>query len=261
MDFSEQVTDGWEALWSLAEDFREQISDGETEAHPDFLLWMLRRSSDNLKANLARAIYVTLLETTLRCDETADAAGLLLDLGGERAIDRTDYFDNYTILQQQLVTLDQNLGIVLSRGPDLHLSSCDLDYSQQQESSTSLAMYSSCAFTFWRSGLCTLRIDTKDFIEKELERSPLVDAGWKADTLLALFEYDLEQAYRPIRVKYCHSCGTRNYGVRIQPFWRHLLERVRLGIGTDMSSEIGPKAGGTLESNTNRSLKVQGTIA
>ena len=27
-----------------------------------------------------------------------------------------------------------------------------------------------------------------------------------------------------------------------------------------MSSEIGPKAGGTLDNNTNRSLKVQGTI-
>ena len=88
----------------------------------------------------------------------------------------------------------------------------------------------------------------------------MVDAGWKADTLLALFQYDFEQAYRPIGVKYCHSCGTRNYGIRVQPFWRHLLERVRLGIGTDMSSEIGPKAGGTLDNNTNRSLKVQGTI-
>ena len=108
--------------------------------------------------------------------------------------------------------------------------------------------------------MCALRIDTKDFIEQELERSPLVDAGWKADTLLAFFQYDFEQAYRSIGVKYCHSCGTRNYGIRVQPFWRHLLEKVRLGIGTDMSSEIGPKAGGTLDNNTNRSLKVQGTI-
>ena len=114
----------------------------QTEAQPDFLLWMLRRSSDNLKANLGRAISVTLLETTLRCERTADAAGLLLDLGGKRAIDKTDYFDKYTILQQEIVTLDQNLGTVLSRGPDLHLTSCELDYSPQQESPTSLAMYS-----------------------------------------------------------------------------------------------------------------------
>ena len=108
--------------------------------------------------------------------------------------------------------------------------------------------------------MCALRIDTKDFIEQELERRPLVDAGWKADTLLALFECDFEHAYRPIGVKYCHSCGTCNYGIRVQPFWRHLLERVRLGIGTDMSSEIGPKAGGTLDKNTDRSPKVQGNI-
>ena len=149
---------------------------------------------------------------------------------------------------------------MLSRGPDLHLTRCELDYNPQQESPTSLAMYSSCAFTFWRSGLCDLRIDTKAFIEQELERSSLVDWGWKADALLTVFEYDFEQAYCPIGVKYCHSCGTRNYGMRVQPFCRHLLERVRLGIGTDMSSEIGPKAGGTLDNNTNRSLKVQGTI-
>ena len=212
MNFSD---DGWETLWSLGADSRGLLSDGETEAHPDLLLWMLRRSSDELKANLDRVIYVTLLETTLRRDETSDAAGLLLDLGGERAIDRTDYFDNYTILQQQIVTLDQNLGTMPSGGPDLHLTSCELDYSPQQELLTSLAMYSSCAFTFWRSGLCALRIDIKDFIEQELEQSPLVDASWKADTLLALFEYDFEQAYRPIGVKYCDSCGTHNYGIRV----------------------------------------------
>ena len=87
MKFSERFADGWKTLWSLAADSRELLSDGETEAHPNFLLWMLRWSSDDLKANLGRAIYVTLLETTLRYDETADAAGLPLDLGGERAID------------------------------------------------------------------------------------------------------------------------------------------------------------------------------
>lgn len=149
-----------------------------------------------------------MLETTLRRDETADAAGLLLDLSGEGAIDRTDYLDKYTIVQQQTVTFDQNLGAVLSTGPDLHLTSRDLDYSPQQKPPTSLAMESSCIFTIWRSGLCALRIDTKDFIEQELERGPLLDAGWKADTLLALFEYDFEQAYRSIGVKYCVSCGT-----------------------------------------------------
>ena len=37
------------------------------------------------------------------------------------------------------------------------------------------------------------------------------------------------------------------------------LKGVKLGVGTDMSSEIRPKAGGTLN-NTNRCLKDQGTI-
>lgn len=52
MKFSEPFADGWETLWSLAADSRELLLDGETEAHPDLLLWMLRRSSDDLKANL-----------------------------------------------------------------------------------------------------------------------------------------------------------------------------------------------------------------
>ena len=69
------------------------------------------------------------------------------------------------------------MSIVLSKGLDIHRLDLDYYYSPQEETPTSLAMYSEFAFAHWQYGLNTIKVDLKMFTEEELKKKPLC-ARW-----------------------------------------------------------------------------------
>ena len=234
MDFSEEDGDGWEVLLRLS---RCSINmSGDIDAKSALLLWMLRLSSFELKTYSNERSYVRLMAYTLPVEpELNKAAELLLNIGGDGAINLASRTSGYTILHNYTAwgMWEAALGAVLARGPDLHRLGSDAYYTPQVESPTSLAMYSSRAFWYWVRALANFKMDFEEFIGKELEQSPLARAGWEKETLLSLFIYgfgsDLYRRYLPN----CSDCTRYLYGVKIQPYWQHLLERIKQRLDPD----------------------------
>lgn len=243
MDFGEDG-DGWNVLMSLCS---RVYSGGRTVDVAKILLWMLRLSSSEMKTNFIEKTCAQMLYFTLRPDpELVEASDLILRLGGHGIIDTNiDGEDRYPILHQRLVHIVEEdfLSLILARGPNLHRRCFDEYYTPYDETPTSLAMYSSWAFASWLHGLASIGVDTERFIDQELEQNPEVHAGWEKETLLHLFEYgDRPDLPRAGKAWTCSDC-VLYCKVRVQPYWRHLLERIKKKMHPENlirpSSEVG----------------------
>lgn len=227
MDFGEDG-DGWNVLVSLCSG---AYSGGRTVVEAKILLWMLRLSSSEMKTNFIEKTCAQMLYYTLYPNpELVEASDLILRLGGHGIFDTNiDDEYGYPILHQRLVYIIEEdfLSVVLARGPNFHRRCFSPLYTPYEETPTSLAMYSSWTFTIWLRGLVSIGVDTERFIDQELERNPEVHAGWEKGTLLYLFEYgdrpDLHAGDEDWNCSDCH----RGCGVRVQPYWRHFLERIK----------------------------------
>lgn len=242
MDFSDENGDGWEVLANLCENATE--THGECDAKESLLLWMLRQSSFELKTYFIRGRLEHILDWTLCFSDRSEASDLLLNLGGAETINTGVHSrDGYTVLHYS-VAYAYPVSKLLAKGPDLHRRGFDYDYTPQEESPTSLAMYSSCAFTKWLRGLVTIKVKFEEFIDEELERNPLVHTGWEKETLHDLFAYH----HRPdldVEGYYCSDCTKCIFEIEVQPHWRHMLERIKQRIDPDgpgqTDSQVGEK--------------------
>ena len=238
MDFLDADAVGWWVLRDLC-DGANELS-GETEAKSALLLWMLKLSTSDLRAYYIRSRFASLLDWTLHPEPSLEqACNLLLMLGDADVIDARDAIDGYNALHSRLAnaTTPEHISKVLARGPNLHLQGFDQCYTPEKESPMSLAMYSSWAFAYWLHGLIGIEVDLSTFIDQELESNALVHPGWGQETMRDLFDYRgrTDLFFRDLRA--CSDCRDRDIeSVRIQPYWRHLLERMKQGIDPDNPS-------------------------
>lgn len=244
MDFLDKDGDGWQILWTLC---RNTYSLGEErQATIALLIRMLRLSSFDLKTYFVRERVTKMLNYTLRPDPgLEEASNLLLNLGGAEIIDTALWSsDGYTILHETVaLAIEGQISTVLARGPDLHPLGFDYDYTPQEESPTSLAMYSSWAFMDWLRGLVTIEVDFEEFLNQELERNSLVHAGWEKETLRALFAYRHRPDLNFRKVWTCSDCSEVYCRVTVQPYWRHLLERIKQRIDPDSPAQADSQDG------------------
>lgn len=235
MDFLGEDGDGWRILKNLCIGASNGWQDVNVNVEAKILLWMLRLSSSEMKANFIEKNCAQMLYFTLHPDpELVEASDLILRLGGHGIIDTTiGNGDGYTILHRRLVhsLLNDSLSALLARGPNLHRRCFVEFYTPYDETPTSLAMYSSWAFTSWLHELASIGVDTGRFIDQELEQNPEVHDGWEKETLLHLFEYgdrpDLDRAGKDAGKDWICSHGKSTTVVSVQPYWRHLLERIK----------------------------------
>ena len=234
MDFLDADGNGWLVLSRLYEGV--SCIGGETEAQSALLLWMLKLLTYELKAYYIRSKVASLLDCTL-CPFPGlePASNLLLKLGDAKIIDAQDGIDGYTVLHTRLAyALDpRDVGLVLSKGPNLHLLGFDDHYTLETESPMSLAMYSSWAFADWLHGLVAIGVDLGTFVDQELKNNALIHHGWEQETLHDIFDYPArpDLCFRDLRS--CADCGMSTSIVRVQPYWRHLLERIKQRIDPD----------------------------
>ncbi|KAL9626781.1 MAG: hypothetical protein Q9164_007795, partial [Protoblastenia rupestris] len=158
-----------------------------------------------------------------------EAYDLLLEMGGAEVIDAPiSDTDGFTLLHESVAyAIKGQVGLTLSKGPDLYPLSFGYFFTPQKETPTSLAMYSSWAFTDWLDGLIAIKVDLEEFIEQELERTYVVHAGWNKQTLLDLFALDYAPDLVLRGVYVCSDCTRRFSTIRVQPSWRHLLEQIK----------------------------------
>lgn len=267
MDFLDENGNGWKVLDCLCSNSKE--THGETEAKIALLLWMLKLLSFELKTYLVEHQFTSMLFWVLNPHPgLEEASDLLLNLGGAECIDAISPFeDGYTVLQRSIAFAveRERISAILSKGPDFHRLGLDNDYTPQEETPTSLAMYSEWAFSDWLHGLGTINVNLEIFTEQELERNHVVHVGWEKDTLLDLFVYDYGP-YLDLRHSWdCRDCTERIWYVKVQPYWRHLLERIKRGLDPDTPAQEDSEAretenadlGGIVEAASSSSDPVQ----
>lgn len=229
MDFFEADGDGWEVLEHLCESACELH--GCPDAKCSLLLWMLRLSSFELKTNIIEERYADMLDWVLgKQPELAEASDLLLDLGGRGIINTVPrHSTGYTILHKRIVLVysESDLSVVVARGPNLHGLVFDTSKTPFEESPTSLAMYSSLAFTYWLRALIDNGVDLETFIDQELQQNLEVHPGWEKETLLDLFKYGDRPDLHVRKALFCSDCDKSLDPVGVQPYWRHLLTGIR----------------------------------
>ena len=226
MDFSEEDGDGWEVMKGLS-----TASDGYVAAK--VLIWMLRLLNFELKTNFVERHFAHMLSSMLLYasnPEKFEASDLLLNLGGHRIINALEGVTHgYAVLHEAMIYTmgEDNVSALAARGPDLHLRAFDTFYTPFEESPTSLAMYSSNKFSHWLRALADVDVDLEKFIDQELELNPEVHAGWEKETLLELFAHDNRPDLDHRRVWTCSDCLWNYFPFGVQPYWRHLLERIK----------------------------------
>ena len=244
LDFSEEDGDGWNVVDLICE--CTGTSNGDRDAKVAFVLWTLRLLSPEFKTCFSRDQYAQLLWIFLYKDfELEEAIDLLLDLVGTDVVNTPVFSPGTFTLLHWYILYDLRTGQVnraLVKGLDLHRLGFEDVITPQNESPTSLAMYSSWTFLNWVRRLATAEVDYEKFIEQELERNSLVHPGWDKQTLLYLFTCNPRSDLEFRDDRYCSDCG-RMDSFQVQPYWRHFLERIKQGIDPDdpalAKSEVG----------------------
>ena len=266
MDFSDLETGGWLVLYELCNNIA--YTWGETKAKEALLLWMLKLLTYELRANYIRTEFSWLLNCTLYSLEPA--ANLLLKLGDADLIDGArNGTGGYSALHERLAdSLDPTK--VLAKGPNLHLLGFDKEYTPEKESPMSLAMYSSWAFVHWRDGLVGIEVDLSTFIDQELESNAFVHPGWDKGTLRDLFEYHVRPELCWSQSGPCIHCDKLMWLI-VQPYWRHLLERIKQRIdpddpfqrdsGVDETQTSNIRSGMEASNDSDHELDISGSVS
>ena len=231
MDFYDADGEGWRVLIELS-----RASDGTVQSK--VLLWMIHLFKFELKANIVETHFASMLDwlfySALK-PEQVEAVDLLLDLAGHGIINALQATtDGYPARHQAIsdVFREDSTSAIIARSPDLHRRGFSSSYTPFEESPTSLTMYCARAFSCWLRALAKADVDLASFIDQELELNLEVHAGWEKETLLELFAHgDRPDLHHPDRLGsfkwICSDCLDEKSGVMIQPYWFHLLGRIK----------------------------------
>ena len=220
-DFWDDYGDGWAVLARsmTASDICED------SAWAEFFSWFLQFSNSDIKFFYAS----NRVSERIRHagPETFDSIGLLLELGPPGAINGQS--SGITPLVDSILTSHpEKSRMLLAWGADPHRSSFYY-HSNSIETPLSVAMYSLRNFCSFRDALMEMNLHVEDFVRRELEQGgPLMDDGWRVETLSALLKLDFEPGTEP--ALYCTSCYFGwDYNARVQPHWQYTLERIKNG--------------------------------
>ena len=232
MDFFEENGAGWKAASSLCVMINFEGGDHETKIH--LALEVMRLSSFEIMTNMIRRRYINLVYWLAQPEfMQLEGSAELLNLAGDGFIDEPCFCtDGYTILQWKMITDSSSnaLSGVLSKSPDLHWRGFEVYESPSKESPMSLAMYHSRTFGCLLSGLIDNGVSLTDFVRDELEQNFDLHPGWEENTLLELLKWCVQ--YNDIfddtvHRASCQDCKGLFHQAPVQPYWRHLLERIR----------------------------------
>ena len=229
IDFSEENSHGWDIMDDLCK--YAYMSSQHPMANVDLLLSMLRILSFDLRTYVSKRRFAAMLFFVINPEPgPAEAFKMILNLGGHDTIDEAlDSRGGISVLHAILAIdpYEYHMTFLLSRNPDVHRLGFDTDLSPYKESPTTLAMYSCDAFISWLRALANNKVDLESFVDHELEQNHEVHPGWVKKTLLHLFAYDDRPDLTSYNPWACSDCKAEYSRVVVQPYWRHIVERIR----------------------------------
>ncbi|KIN08962.1 hypothetical protein OIDMADRAFT_48803 [Oidiodendron maius Zn] len=228
-DVLDDLSDGWELLWGTLS--REWLATNNEYYVSE---WMLRFYSLELRNNPSPFRVAWLLISLMHSEKT-HLMQILLGTGVD--ISHAIYNDLgfspvHGIVAEGLpLAAIPSLKLMAESGADLHLAGRTDGFRSNGisplETPTSVAMRRSQTFSRWQSFLKELMgYDPSEFAAKELEISPLVDAGWNRETLTSLLELKFEPA--PLKQAIC-ICGREVHQLyrEEEQWWMELLNEVK----------------------------------
>lgn len=236
VEFSDGNGHGWLALWQICAVVNESHTNRKAKAA--LLLQMFKLLSFELRTCIDRYWLLLMLQCLREQEpEAIEAANYLLNTCGPVSISES-YFGpgGYTLLYDELIERaeERRLSVILSRGPDLYEHSLRSWMNPRGETPMSLAMYSARTFSTWLNALVNNAVDPEEYVAQEWKKNEVVHPGWRKQTLLKLVlrdhEPDLDLLWRRPP---CSDCSVDRYDVHVQPYWRHLLEKIKQEIDTE----------------------------
>jgi hypothetical protein len=245
-DSSAKVANGWELATGLI------VYVGQTDRamEDDPVQWILLTFKDDLASTLQEQPvsmnFVQLwLSYAITCGRL-DVVEIIADSIGKQ---HPSIWTNSAALHYAIVTPKIGNGafmnlekarkafqLFMAHGADPHFCKFNME-SRRYESPTSLSMYNSSSFWWWRTMIHSLDYEVEKFIADELSsRSMLRDEGWESDILLALFMHDFVPIFRA-RGVVCRDCGETLYHPR-ESWWMATLRKVRERQPLDLTSAI-----------------------
>ena len=255
-NFSENYSDGWNAILDICESFTGEPSVRRSLLIQIFQLWAVEIRTNPLEdmyAHLGFYVFEGLIHET--------PGNLALKLMGKNSVEARRNCTGYTPLLYQIATGGVYTKAVLDHDPDLHRSSTETDFTPYEESPTSLAMYSSMEFAQWLDDLTDHGVDFEKFSEEELDRGLLLKAGWTSENLLTLFRLRRDWAVDYSSFESCCDCFIPLHEVRVQPYWVHLLEIFKKGKDTTVLPKTIPFPGmdiGKIDCSSKKQTTTQG---
>ena len=228
-DFSESNGDGWTAINELL------IQSSANEiVIPSLQMWGAEIKNHTLGDAYARIGNYAFDF----CQEVV--VDLTLDLVGGKGFEARTNGCGYTLLMNLIARTrytTASIKALLRRNPDLHATGTEIDIFPGEQSPTSLAILSSRAFFDWRAALDSVGVDLEVFVRRELEKGPLLKAGWTPETLLALFQHPHRWMGDSWYWEKCSDCLGEFDDLFVQPYWLDLLERYRIDKNPDILLE------------------------
>ena len=245
LEFLDENGTGWKLLTRLC---------GKNEVGTALLLWMLKMSSfEVITYGTRRRLASILFYTSEPIFGIEEASQIILSPNDPEVINTPIRYpfgycctNGYNLLHSTLAHSEcwEKLRNVLSYGPDLHRLSLSCFHTSQKESPTSIALYSSWAFVDWVRGLDSIATDFEKFVGEELGRNHEVHPGWEKGALLDVYAYSLRLDPKPpAKDDTCSDCLDCWSFPKVQPYWRHLIERFKRRIHPDSTAQAGPDAG------------------
>ena len=233
-DFCDENGDGWYILKKIS---RGGLPFGFfcVEEKLAFLSWFVNLSSLDIKANYS---IKNIMNVMGNADKYfADAVGLL-----PRLCPPLDEFE-YSLPAKDILLfrLVENqkwtyASILLGLGANPHQVYFVEHHSPIAESPLSLAMYSSWTFWAFRNTLHGTNLDVEEIVREELkEGRPLLEAGWRMETLRTLLELKFEPELEEQSWWSFDCCRTpiENHDVPVetpvQPYWQGILKQIKIG--------------------------------
>lgn len=225
----------------------------KVEARLALYSWFIKSSLTEIKAYYSWETVWQLIHWS--DDRVADTIEALLKLSPPAVLCDLNMLLDEPVPLLPIHLIQQNwklVNLLLAYGVDPHrVSSHSVDNIDAQ-TALSLAMYTSWTFLGFRNVLHGRGFDLEDFARQELKEGyPLLDDGWRVETLTALLELDFEPDISPCKnygeIFGCSNCSQTIYWmnpprrldwralvenwsvVPVQPYWRAILESIRRG--------------------------------
>lgn len=260
IDFSEHDSDGWiflhalhtTQIWPVIHALRSTQIWGRDDKEKYLpLIWAINSFGSDFKDNIDESLFASMLRWNVFHEASDEVTRLLFCKNKNLRVDATEFPNGYSTLHYVITSgsdspaqSDHAMDLLLENGADPHLVGLDPHYSSQPETPTSLALYTSSQFTRWRDALKKMSLDFEAFVEKELQRGSLKNAGWRQDTLLALFRQDFRFGAES---QYKHDFGECPHilsSLVVEPCWLHWLQGFRDGMNFDRRPDIKKDANG-----------------